>query len=53
MNGSEVSSSIIRKLLREGNLENANTMLSRNWSIMSTVIHGEKKREKLVLEQLI
>ena len=47
MNGSEVSSSILRKLLRDGNLENANAMLSRNWSIMSTVIHGEKKARKI------
>ena len=47
MDGSEVSSSILRKYLRDGRIEHVNSILSRKWSIMSTVIDGEKKARKI------
>lgn len=43
----EISSSQIRKNLRNGNLKKANKMLSRNWQIISRVISGEKKARQI------
>ena len=43
----EISSSEIRKNLRCGKLNEANKMLSRNWSIISRVISGKKQARKI------
>ena len=44
---SEISSSQIRKNLRDGKLLEANNMLSRNWQIISRVIPGKKQARKI------
>ena len=38
----EISSSIIRDFLRNGEISKANKILSRNWSISSRIIYGNK-----------
>ncbi len=43
----EISSSNIRKFLRGGDLQNANNLLTRNWTISGSVIPGEKKARKI------
>ncbi len=43
----EISSSNIRKFLREGDIENANNLLTRNWTISGSVIRGDKKARKI------
>jgi riboflavin kinase/FMN adenylyltransferase len=43
----EISSSQIRKNLRNGNLNNANKILSRKWMVISRVIKGEKKAREI------
>tara|TARA_B100000900_G_C20577886_1_gene716141 strand:- start:6 stop:953 length:948 start_codon:yes stop_codon:yes gene_type:complete len=43
----EVSSSIIRKFLRNGKIENANCLLTRNWTVTGKVIKGEQKARKI------
>ena len=45
--GREISSSQIRKNLRDGKLSEANEMLSRNWQIISRVIPGKKQARKI------
>ena len=45
---SEISSSQIRKNLRDGKLLEANNMLSRNWQIISRVISGKKKQARKI-----
>ncbi len=47
INGSEVSSSLIRKLLRSGKVEKANTILSRKWTVVGRVLKGEKKAREI------
>lgn len=42
-----VSSSFIRKLLSEGNIEKATKFLGRNYEIKGSVIHGKKLGRKL------
>ena len=42
-----VSSSLIRNLLRKGNLEKANKYLKRNWSIIGKVEKGRKLGKKI------
>ena len=44
---SEISSSQIRKNLRDGKLAEVNNMLSRNWQIISRVIPGKKQARKI------
>ncbi len=43
INNSEVSSSLIRSFLRNGQISEANKILSRNWTVLSRVFHGQKK----------
>ncbi len=47
INGSEISSSLTREFLRNGEIEKANLILSRKWSIISNVFHGEKKARQI------
>ena len=47
MDGSEVSSSLIRDLLRKGKIEKANKILSKKWTIVGRVIKGEKKAREI------
>ncbi len=47
MNGSEVSSSLIRDLLRSGKIEKANKLLSRKWTVVGRVLKGEKKAREI------
>ena len=47
MDGSEVSSSLIRELLRKGDIEKANKILSRKWTVVERVLSGEKKARKI------
>tara|TARA_A100001011_G_scaffold131146_1_gene138230 strand:+ start:1939 stop:2883 length:945 start_codon:yes stop_codon:yes gene_type:complete len=47
MDGSEVSSSLIRELLRKGDIEKANQILSRKWTVVGRVLSGEKKARKI------
>ena len=47
MDGSEVSSSLIRELLRKGEIEKANQILSRKWTVVERVLSGEKKARKI------
>ncbi len=42
MNHTVISSSVIRKLLAEGNMEAANAMLGQPYSIYGKVLHGRK-----------
>ncbi len=43
----EISSSQVRFFLRNGQLEKARKILSRNWSIVSRVIRGNKKAREI------
>jgi len=43
----EISSSTIRKLLRTGDLNTANSILTREWVISERVIKGDKKAREL------
>ena len=43
----EISSSQIRKNLRDGKIKQANDMLSRNWQIISRVIPGKKHARQI------
>lgn len=47
VNGSRVSSTMIRQHLLEGNLAAADAMLGRPYSICGRVVHGEKRGRKL------
>ena len=47
IDGSEVSSSLIRDLLRSGKIEKANKILSKKWTIVGRVIKGEKKAREI------
>ena len=47
MDGSEVSSSHIRDLLRSGKIEKANKILSKKWTIVGRVLKGEKKAREI------
>ena len=47
----EISSSNIRALLKKGDLDQANDLLTRKWSITGNIQKGEKKQGKLGLEQ--
>jgi len=42
-----ISSSLIRKLLQEGNLKKANQLLKRNWSVEGMVKRGRKMGKKI------
>ena len=41
---------LIRNLIREGKIVEANKFLLRNWSISSIIINGKKMVEKLALK---
>ena len=41
-NGGEVSSSRIRRLIKEGNIKEANALLGRNFSVTGEVCHGKQ-----------
>lgn len=43
----EISSSVIRNLLRKGMIIEANNLLSRNWCISSIIISGKKNGRKI------
>ena len=43
----EISSSVIRNLLRKGMIKEANNLLSRNWRISSIIISGKKNGRKI------
>ena len=47
MDGSEVSSSLIRDLLRDGKIEKANKILTRKWTVIGRVLKGEKKAREI------
>ena len=47
LDGSEVSSSLIRDLLRTGKIEKANKILSNKWTIVGRVLKGEKKAREI------
>ena len=47
IDGQEISSSAIRDFLRTGQLDKANTYLSREWFIESRVVGGEKKAREI------
>ena len=47
LDGSEVSSSLIRDLLRGGKIEKANKILSREWTIVGRVLKGENKAREI------
>ena len=47
IDGSEISSSLIRELLRKGDIEKANQILSRKWTVVERVLSGEKKARKI------
>ncbi len=47
LSGSIVSSSLIRKLLREGKIEKANTFIGRPYEIVGTVVRGKSRGKKL------
>ena len=49
----EVSSSNIRKFLRSGEIEQANQLLTRKWTVSGIVIQGERKARELGLERQI
>ena len=41
------SSSLIRKYIKEGNVEKVNSCLGRNWSLKGTVVPGDKRASKM------
>ncbi len=43
MDDSEVSSSFVRDLLRKGEIQRANKILSRKWTVVGRVLKGDKK----------
>tara|TARA_Y100001954_G_scaffold135665_1_gene144774 strand:- start:13 stop:939 length:927 start_codon:yes stop_codon:yes gene_type:complete len=47
LNNHEISSSHIRNLLRNGYIDEANSILSRHWTIVSRVIKGEQKAREI------
>ena len=47
LDGQEISSSAIRNFLRTGQLNKANTYLSREWFIESRVVGGERKAREI------
>ncbi len=47
LDGETVSSSKIRQCIADGQIEKVNTLLGRNYSIKSTVIHGKQLGRKL------
>ncbi|MAI29991.1 MAG: riboflavin biosynthesis protein RibF [Rickettsiales bacterium] len=47
IDGSEVSSSLIRDLLRVGKIEKANKILSRKWTVVGRILKGEKKAREI------
>ena len=47
MDGSEVSSSLIRDFLRDGKIEKANKILTRKWTVIRRVLKGEKKAREI------
>ncbi len=46
-NGNEISSTEIRKALTEGNIQQANELLGRNYSFSGTVVQGDKRGRTL------
>ena len=42
-----ISSTLIRKKIREGKIEEANKLLNRNWSVEGKVIKGKKRGRKI------
>ena len=47
VDGQVVSSSAIRKLLQEGNIEQANRLLGHEHFLVSTVVHGKHLGRKI------
>lgn len=47
LEGNLVSSSLIRELIKKGDLKLANKLLGREYSLKGTVIHGEKRGTKM------
>ena len=47
LNSEIYSSSSIRKFINEGNIENANLFLGRNWSMTGVVIEGDKRAREI------
>ena len=45
--GEAVSSSAIRRALAAGEITRANRLLGHEWSVLSTVVHGEKRGREL------
>ncbi|MGO4333696.1 bifunctional riboflavin kinase/FAD synthetase [Labrys sp. KB_33_2] len=45
--GEAVSSSAIRRALAAGDIPRANRLLGHEWSVLSTVVHGEKRGREL------
>jgi riboflavin kinase/FMN adenylyltransferase len=45
--GEAVSSSAIRRALGEGNIVRANRLLGHEWSVLGTIVHGEKRGREL------
>jgi len=43
----EISSSTIRNSLREGKIEHANSLMTRDWTVTGRVIKGEQKARKI------
>ena len=46
MDGSEVSSSLIRDLLRDGKIEKANKILTRKWTVIGRGFKGRKESKR-------
>ena len=47
LNSEIYSSSSIRKFINDGNIENANLFLGRNWSMTGVVIEGDKRAREI------
>jgi len=47
LNGSRISSTLIRDALLDGRLDEANTMLGRDYSVCGRVAHGDKRGREL------
>ena len=45
--GNAISSTLIRKKIREGKIEEVNKLLNRNWSVQGKVIKGQKRGRKI------
>lgn len=46
-NGKIINSTLIRQLLREGDVQNANVLLGRKYSVIGEVVHGDQRGRKI------